>query len=280
MLDITYRVKRVMNNNVVQAKYGYQEVIVVGLGIGFNAKTRDIIDPEKIEKVFELRKEEFYKTSQLVEEIPEKIFFNLYQILERTSHITRIKLSSHGFVTIIDHLNFAIARHTSGQTIRNLMLYDLRILYPDEFRLGELILESVNEEMNLDLPQDEVGFLTMHIVNGHFDQINNQSNVLTNMVLDSLSIIRDRYLVSLKLDELITQRIMVHLKMLIQRVMSNQQVDFDEVVLYNVIEEFESAYSTAGLIQKYIENRLSVKINSQELVYLTIHLNRLEQMIP
>ena len=280
MLDITYRVKRVLNNNVVQAKYGYQEVIVVGLGIGFNAKTRDIIDPEKIEKVFELRKEEFYKTSQLVEEIPEKIFFNLYQILERTSHITRIKLSSHGFVTIIDHLNFAIARHTSGQTIRNLMLYDLRILYPDEFRLGELILESVNEEMNLDLPQDEVGFLTMHIVNGHFDQINNQSNVLTNMVLDSLNIIRDRYLVSLKLDELITQRIMVHLKMLIQRVMSNQQVDFDEVVLHNVIEEFESAYSTAGLIQKYIENRLSVKINSQELVYLTIHLNRLEQMIP
>ncbi|NLL75227.1 MAG: PRD domain-containing protein [Erysipelothrix sp.] len=280
MLDITYRVKRVLNNNVVQAKYGYQEVIVVGLGIGFNAKTRDIIDPEKIEKVFELRKEEFYKTSQLVEEIPEKIFFNLYQILERTSHITRIKLSSHGFVTIIDHLNFAIARHTSGQTIRNLMLYDLRILYPDEFRLGELILESVNEEMNLDLPQDEVGFLTMHIVNGHFDQINNQSNVLTNMVLDSLNIIRDRYLVSLKLDELITQRIMVHLKMLIQRVMSNQQVDFDEVVLYNVIEEFESAYSTAELIQKYIENRLSVKINSQELVYLTIHLNRLEQMIP
>ena len=280
MLDITYRVKRVLNNNVVQAKYGYQEVIVVGLGIGFNAKTRDIIDPERIEKVFELRKEEFYKTSQLVEEIPEKIFFNLYQILERTSHITRIKLSSHGFVTIIDHLNFAIARHTSGQTIRNLMLYDLRILYPDEFRLGELILESVNEEMNLDLPQDEVGFLTMHIVNGHFDQINNQSNVLTNMVLDSLNIIRDRYLVSLKLDELITQRIMVHLKMLIQRVMSNQQVDFDEVVLYNVIEEFESAYSTAELIQKYIENRLSVKINSQELVYLTIHLNRLEQMIP
>lgn len=279
-MDITYRVKRVLNNNVVQAKYGYQEVIVVGLGIGFNAKTRDIIDPEKIEKVFELRKEEFYKTSQLVEEIPEKIFFNLYQILERTSHITRLKLSSHGFVTIIDHLNFAIARHTSGQTIRNLMLYDLRILYPDEFRLGELILESVNEEMNLDLPQDEVGFLTMHIVNGHFDQINNQSNVLTNMVLDSLNIIRDRYLVSLKLDELITQRIMVHLKMLIQRVMSNQQVDFDEVVLYNVIEEFESAYSTAELIQKYIENRLSVKINSQELVYLTIHLNRLEQMIP
>lgn len=280
MLDINYRVKRVLNNNVVQAKYGYQEVIVVGLGIGFNAKTRDIIDSEKIEKVFELRKEEFYKTSQLVEEIPEEIFFNLYQILDRTSHISRLKLSSHGFVTIIDHLNFAIARHTSGQTIRNLMLYDLRILYPDEFRLGELILDSVNKEMNLDLPQDEVGFLTMHIVNGHFDQINNQSNMLTNMVLDSLNIIRDRYLVSLKLDELITQRIMVHLKMLIQRVMSGQQVDFDEVVLYNVIEEFESAYSTAELIQKYIENRLSVKINSQELVYLTIHLNRLEQMIP
>ena len=71
---------------------------------------------------------------------------------------------------------------------------------------------------------------------------------------------------------------MTHLKMLVQRVVSNEQLDFDELVLYNVIEEFQSAYICALEIQKYIEHRFGAKINSQELVYLTIHLNRLEMV--
>ena len=96
--------------------------------------------------------------------------------------------------------------------------------------------------------------------------------------MDLLNLFRDYYLISLKLEDANTQRIMTHLKMLVQRVVSNEQLDFDELVLYNVIEEFQSAYICALEIQKYIEHRFGAKINSQELVYLTIHLNRLEMV--
>ena len=71
---------------------------------------------------------------------------------------------------------------------------------------------------------------------------------------------------------------MVHIKMLVQRIMIGKQIDFKEKVLYNVIEEFESAYTCALKIREYIENRMNTNINPQELVYLTIHLNRLEML--
>lgn len=276
----SYRVKKVLNNNVVQATYGYQEVIVVGLGIGFNVRTRSLIPNEKIEKVFELKQDEYYKASQLAKEIPDDSFFGLYRIIEEKSEDAGMTLDNHAYLTLIDHLHFAYQRLKSGQEIKNHLVYDLRILYKDEFNLATAILKEVNKYFKVIFPEDEIGFLTMHVVNGVNEKINNQSTILTDMILDGLNIIRDYYLVSLKLDELHTQRIMVHLKMLVQRVMENIQVDFEEPILYNVIVEFENAYNCASLIRDYIEKRLKTSVNSQEMVYLTIHLNRLEQILP
>lgn len=274
----TYRIKKILNNNVVVAVNNFQEVIIVGLGIGFNAKVNQKADPRKIEKIFELKQEDAIRATQLVKDIPESMFFEVYRILENQSKDFNLELDAHAYVTIIDHINFAMIRLESGQEIRNLMSYDLQFLYEKEYQFADHIRKEINKLYNTNLPKDETGFLTMHIVNGVNPKLNNKSGVLTDMVWDCLNIIRDTYLIPLKLDDVNTQRIMIHLKMLLQRVMSNQQVDFSENVLYNVIEEFESAYKCACKIQDYIENRLQVKINSQELVYMTIHLNRLEMI--
>lgn len=274
----SYRIKKILNNNVVSAVSGFQEVIVVGMGIGFQSRINDKVDNRKIEKVFELQREDFHKTSQLVQDIPETMFFDVYRIIEKVSQLHNVVLDSHAYVTLIDHIHFAIERFKSGQDIRNLMNYDLRIMYSQEFSLGESLLAEVNKHYGIEMPEDEVGFLTMHIVNGMNTNIRNQSSILTDIVLSCLNVVRDTYLIPLKLEDLSTQRVMVHIKMLVQRVMSDTQIDFKEKVLYNVVEEFESAYSCATLIQKNIENRLKKKINPQELVYLTIHLNRLEQL--
>ena len=278
MENKTYRIKKILNNNVVGAVYGFQEVIIVGMGIGFNVRVNDKVDNRKIEKVFELKREDFYKTSQLVQEIPEHMFFEVYRMIEKVTQLYNVNLDAHSYVTIIDHVHFAIERYLSGQDINNFMVFDLRIMYDQEFRISESLLNEVNEFYNLKMPIDEAGFLTMHIVNGMNSDINNQSSVLTDIVLSCLNIIRDNYLISLKLDDPATQRIMVHIKMLVQRIMIDKQIDFKEKVLYNVIEEFESAYNCALKIREYIENRMNTNINPQELVYLTIHLNRLEML--
>lgn len=52
---MSYRIKKILNNNVVQATQNFQEYIIVGLGIGFNAKRLEKIPSDKIEKVFELK---------------------------------------------------------------------------------------------------------------------------------------------------------------------------------------------------------------------------------
>lgn len=279
-MEQKYKIKKILNNNVVQASHGFQEVMVIGLGIGFNAKIRSVIPSEKIEKIFELKADEYYKASKLVQEIPDDLFFKLYRIIESKSEDKKMPLDHHAYVTLIDHLHFAHQRLLSGQKIKNYLMFDLEILYTQEFQLAQLILKEVNTLFEVEFPQDEIGFLTMHIVNGANRDMNNQSSILTDTVFECLNIIRDHYLIGLKSQDIHTQRIMIHLKMLIQRVMTFKQVDFDEPILHNVIVDFGSAYNCATKIHNYIETRLKTPINSQEMVYLTIHLNRLEQILP
>lgn len=277
-MEHKYRVKKILNNNVVVGSAGFQEVIIVGLGIGFNAKPLQWVDQRKIEKVFVLEQEEFYSTLNLIQVIPQELLLTLYRLIEEISHKTKLELDNHAYLTLIDHINFAIERLNTGKTIHNFMVYDLKILYPDEFDFAQRLLTRINETLNVALVDDEVGFLTMHVVNGSNAYLENKSSILTDMVMACMNIIRDTYLISLKLDDPSTQRTMIHLKMLIQRVMMNKQIDNADVILYNVINEFESAYKCALKIQEYIENRMNSKLNSQEIVYLTIHLNRLEHM--
>lgn len=277
-MDKNYRIKKILNNNVVMATSGFEEVVVMGLGIGHNFKIKQIIPHDRIEKVFELKKEDFYKLVSLAKEINEDTFNIAYNIIKENEQKFNVKLDSHAYLVLIDHINFAIKRHQDGYQITNLLIDDLRLMYPDELKLAQNILEDVNSKFKVSLPKDEAGFIVMHIINGINPQLDNKSNILTDAILGCLNVIRDYYLISLKPEELSTQRILVHIKLLLQRIMMGTQVDFKEQILYNVFEDFPRAYNCALEIQKFIEKRLNAKINQQEIVYLTIHLNRLEMM--
>lgn len=271
-----YRIVKILNNNVVSAKVGLHEVIVVGLGIGFQAKPKDIIDLRKIEKVFELKREDYFRFSALAQEVDSEIFNTLFRIIEEIDLFQDLKLDDHSYFTMIDHLNFSMLRLKENKVVKNMMVNELQVLYPEEFSHAQKILMKVNDEFNIELPNDEVGFLAMHIINGSEPKIKNQANLISELVLECLNQIRDYYLISLKPEDLVTHRIMIHLKLLIHRVISGTQVDNKKVVLYNVLEEFSEATELAKQIQTTIESRLKSKINQQELVYLVIHLGRLE----
>jgi transcriptional antiterminator len=52
------RIEKILNNNVIIAEHpSYEEVVLIGKGIGFNHKHGDFIDTDAIEKLFVLKNE-------------------------------------------------------------------------------------------------------------------------------------------------------------------------------------------------------------------------------
>ena len=274
-MEKRYRVKRILNNNAVYATSDFLEYIVIGLGIGHHLKKNQLISADRIEKVFVLEREDIGRVVQLAQDVPQELFMTLYTLVETVCQHFHVSLNHHAYIALIDHIQFAITRLKDGQHIQNLLTPDLKIFYPQEFEMGEMLLRLIEDNTGSKLPDDEVGFLTIHIVNGLHNTINNQTNVVTECIYDCLNIIRDTYLISLKLDDPTTQRITIHLKMLIQRIVGKQQLGDDETVLSSVFTDFSKAYACALQIKRYLEKSLHTSMCEQEMVYLTIHLNRI-----
>lgn len=68
------------------------------------------------------------------------------------------------YITLTDHCFFAMERMKNGQVIRNVLLWEIRRLYPKEFQLGQEARAIIAKRLGVELPEDEAGFIALHTV--------------------------------------------------------------------------------------------------------------------
>lgn len=137
------------------------------------------------------------------------------------------------------------------------------------------------EQFGVILPQDEAGFLALHIVN---TELNEEMPVVKNMtkiMQEILTIVRYHFKMEFNEDSLPFYRFVTHLKFLAQRMFKgnhyNSSHDDD---LYQVIKQkYPEAYRCSQKIKKFIESNYTYKLTDEEMIYLTIHIERMVKII-
>lgn len=72
-------------------------------------------------------------------------------------------LDSSVYVLLVDHLAFAVQRHRDGYAISNKLVDEIRIAFGPEFTAAQMMVHFVNENLNVELPIDEVAFIALHL---------------------------------------------------------------------------------------------------------------------
>ena len=72
-------------------------------------------------------------------------------------------LNEHIHVALTDHLFFAVSRMRQGMAIETLFYSRPKALYPDEYKMAAEVTAMVNKELNVVLPEGEIGFIALHI---------------------------------------------------------------------------------------------------------------------
>lgn len=114
-------IDKVLNNNVLIAKHpSYQEVVLIGKGIGFNRKRGDYIDTDKVEKLFVLKNEREQRNYiQLMPFINSEYHEAIISAIELIKKRTNTELNEHIHVGLTDHLMFALTRVSQGMDLKN-----------------------------------------------------------------------------------------------------------------------------------------------------------------
>ena len=122
-------VEKVLNNNVVVSidPTTKKEVILMGSGIAFNKKPGQLIDSKKIEKTFIVDDENLgNKIKKLINQIPEGIFEITDEIITHAIVELNTVLDKQIYVSLADHIAFAVKRFTRGIIIKNELLNEVR----------------------------------------------------------------------------------------------------------------------------------------------------------
>jgi beta-glucoside operon transcriptional antiterminator len=90
----------------------------MGKGLGFQKKVGDALDQEKIEKVFALTDEVKGPLEQVLREIPYEHVHMANRIIHQGKKALNKDLNKNIYVTLTDHLNYAIERAKKGRYSR------------------------------------------------------------------------------------------------------------------------------------------------------------------
>ncbi|MGJ1006563.1 BglG family transcription antiterminator LicT [Enterococcus gallinarum] len=269
---------KILNNNVVvSTNDAGEEVIYMGRGIAFKKKIGDVIDDAFVEKEFVL-KDSFTANQfqQLFADIPAEEVEVVKQVVDEAEQVLGVELSPNIYLTLTDHIHYALMRAREGIEIPNPLLFETRKFYPKEYAIAAKAVERFEKNFGVSLPEAEKGFIAFHIVNS--EQANGTMKTTmqaVEIVRDVLAIISRFYGKVFNPDSLNYQRITTHLHYFAQRYLSDDLSGEKDEFLFELIQaKYPKAFQTVQRINEYLIKTYGKPIGESEMIYLTIHIER------
>ena len=272
------KVHKILNNNVIVTLDDKgKELILTGRGIGFKKREGDLIDTNLIEKQFSLdNKDILPKFNELLSEIPLEVLTTSQIIINHAKEFMESKLQDSIYISLTDHIHFAIERHKQGFDIPNGFLWEIKKFYPKEFQVGLYALSVIKKRLGIELPEDEAGFITFHIINSQLNGTMPNIVNMTKIMREILNIVKYHFNIEYDEDCLSYQRFVTHLKFFAQRILSKGTQTQQDSSLYEIVrQKYDQAYLCTKQIDLHLIQQYQHPLTDDESLYLTIHIERL-----
>lgn len=271
------KVLKAINNNVVSClDDGGEELVVMGRGLGFHATPGGILNESLVEKVFRMDSaEDFSRLKDLFSRLPPELLELCSRIIDYANQFLGRRLNESIYLTLTDHIQFAIDRTRQGLFIRNALATEVRVFYPEEFAIGKYALEQIALEMGVQLPEDEASSVALHIVNAEYDHTMSVTMRATQ-VLQPITKILESW-PGLKLDKgsLLYDELIVHLKFMAMQAFTAEQSNWIDSRFSEVTQaSIPIAYGCAQAVTTYLSEQSGNSISTLEQAYLAICIHR------
>lgn len=270
-------IEKVINNNIISAyeKSG-AEVIVMGRGIGFKKKQGEVVPADQISKIFRIKSRTLTEQfKELLANMPLERVRISDEIISHAKDHLKLKLNQSIYVTLMDHINFAIERVSQGIEPQNALLWEIKRFYPQEFQLGIYALELIHDRLGILLPEDEAGFIALHFVNAEYGtdirdavKFPDQMQAIVDIVERDLGILLDE-------SSLHYERFMTHIKFLIQRIYRKELLSSEDRELSLLMQrKYPREYQCSVKVAEYIMQATGSRLSEEEIMYLSVHIRR------
>lgn len=273
------KIAKILNNNAVIVVNEHQrEEVVMGCGLAYKKRTGDTLDDARIEKVFCLQSDELTnRLGELLRQIPLEVMIACDRIIDRARQNLG-ELHENLYLTLTDHCHYAIERQKQGLSLNNALLWDIKRLYPREFRLGQEACAIIARRLHIELPEDEAGFIALHLVTAQLNSEMPEVMHITCVMQEILHLVEQQLQLKYVQESLSYQRFVTHLKFFAQRMLTRTAVSSEDDTLCNAIKaNYATAWRCAKKVESLLRHNYQYDLKRDELMYLTIHIERIRK---
>ena len=265
-----------LNNNAVYYRNGQYEYIALGKGISYRSKT-DNIELYPTDKIFCIKEnEDSNYILRLVQDVPLEIYEVTLKIIEMAKRELSYEIADKVFLGLIDHIYSALEREKKGQQLQNLLLWEIKRAYPQEYAVGNEAIKIINQGLSIDIGEQEAGFIALHFVNSKLEGEKYDVNHILEIVNSIIKIVYYNAPHTVDDDSIQYYRFVNHLQYLAQRIISKQDAGDifpkDNSLYQTVAKQYGEAYKIAAKIREFVEEKYGKYLSDDEILYLMIYI--------
>lgn len=274
-------INKILNNNVIiSIDANNNEVIAMGRGIAFKKKCGEEVLDEQIDKIFTVSSKDMSnKFQELIEIIPLEHMKLSNEIISYAKENLGKKLNDSIYISLTDHIYTSIQRLSDGVVVKNALLWETKRFYKDEFIIGMKALDIIEEKFKVRLPDDEAGFIALHIVNAQLDENLPVVHEITKVMNEISNIVKYNFNVTFDEDSVYYYRFISHLKFFAQRLFNGKEYrnENDDGLLEVIKVKYSDSYKCVKKISNFINDKYYYDLSNEEMLYLTIHIAKIVQ---
>lgn len=277
---------RALNNNAgIAVDDNGRDAVIFGKGLAFALKAGDDVPAERVERAF--YQKDATLLEQLIGDIPQEHFDLAREIIDYIQDNLKVELGGSLYIALMDHISFIKQRAEQGMLPKNSLTWEIGRYYPEEFHLSQKVVELLEDELDIQLNDDEAASIALHIINAENDLGHiKESERAVKLVDDILQIIRFQTGIELRPDVPSYQRLVVHVKFFVQRVILKKEgkpvaesspTAADEKLASMIRESYPRAHDIADRVRSFVESACGITVADEETTYLTINVQRVLQ---
>ena len=252
-----------------------KEYVLLGKGVGFGKKPGERFEQPVDCTVYSLQETSSRgDAADLIKTIQPEYFQMTNRILnEAERHFGKIDRSI--LFPMADHIAFAVQRLQKGEQISNPLTEDIKTLFHSEFKVASLIRPILKEEKQIDIDDDEIGYVALHIHSALEKESVSVSMQMARAVRDCVSMIEEQRGIHINVMSLSYNRLMNHVKYMVARVLKGEslKVNMNDYVQHN----FPESYELATTVCDHLSHALRKPLEELEIGYLAMHIERVSQ---
>lgn len=268
------KIVKILNHNavIVHEQDTNSTLLILNTGVGFGKKINEYIEIDGIETVYHIQPMSSKgKTDVLLQNL-DPIYIEISSDIMMKAKEKFEDIDENKLLPLADHIAFAINRMHNKMQITNPFSNEIRLLYPEEWKIAAKSREIIFNKLGHLINDDEIGFITLHLHSTQ-EMSNDDAFIMAIIVNESIREIEKEYDIEIDLNSLSYSRLMIHMKYLIARLHEDEVITLDMEDYTK--ESIPDSYALAVRIIKRIEDSLNREVPVIETGYLAMHIDRI-----